>query len=456
MVAAKPLFTGAGACYAKTDDLIRRFTWEDRFGREYVAYREEGEHILLPREVCPSGEDRMDDGVRVDFDLDWTARSKEQELYVEQGAQLLSEGRSFIAEASTGFGKTACAMPWIEHVGRKTLVIVPKSDLMRGSEKRPQWWEHIRDMLLVPEERIGIWRGTTVQTAGKDVVIGMLHSLAKVDRYPKDLYKQFGLVIFDETHRLPADQFANAAFQFTARYRIGLSATVGRKDGRDKLIRAHLGPVEIVAKQVPMSPKVLRYHWQMPVLKKVPHGPTTNGHVIKIITRNLRRNKFLAHLIGVCRKKERNVVVCSHTLEHLETLAQLARGFGVKSLDMGFYVGSRERDGKMKKVSAAELEKASVKPVVFATYGMVALGTNCPWWDAMILGTPKGDAKQTIGRILREYPDKKTPVVFDVVDICSELFTDWAFGRDGYYKSPELNSQQDVEIIDLEVPDGYE
>ena len=146
----------------------------------------------------------------------------------------------------------------------------------------------------------------------------------------------------------------------------------------------------------------------------------------------------------------------THTLEHLETLAQLARGFGVKSLDMGFYVGSRERDGKMKKVSAAELEKASVKPVVFATYGMVALGTNGPWWDAMILGTPKGDAKQTIGRILREYPDKKTPVVFDVVDICSELFTDWAFGRDGYYKSPELNSQQDVEIIDLEVPDGYE
>ena len=63
MVAAKPLFTGAGACYVKTDDLVRRFTWEDRFDREYVAYREEADGtILLPREVCPLGGDVRTEG----------------------------------------------------------------------------------------------------------------------------------------------------------------------------------------------------------------------------------------------------------------------------------------------------------------------------------------------------------------------------------------------------------
>lgn len=448
------MYVGAGAAYRKSRDLVRRFTWTDRFDREYVAYRDEGDGtILLPREVCPLGtQDRRTLGPPVDFDLDWVARNDEQSDYVNQGVELLDCGRSFIAQASTGFGKTACCMPWIHHVGRKTLIVVSKSDLIRGSERRPQWFEHIRDMLQVPEERIGVWRGGTVQTAGKDVVIGMLHSMSKVGRYPKDLYQQFGLVVFDEVHRLPADHFSNAAFQFTAKYRIGLSATPHRKDGRDKLIKAHLGDVAVEAKLVPMSPKVLRYHWMMPVLKKIPHGPTTNGHVVKIVSRNLKRNRFIAHLVGVCRQKDRTVVVLSHTVEHLEALAAMVRGEGVKSLHTGFYVGAREGDdGKKRPLTPKQLEEASLKPVVFATYGMLREGTNCPWWDSCILATPKGDARQTVGRILREHPGKKTPAIIDIVDVCSDLFTDWAYGRNSYYSSSEVSA----EIVDLDLPEEF-
>lgn len=442
---------GAGAVYGSTPGLIKQFSWSDRFDRPYNAYLlGEGGTILLPREACPPGPEEFTDGPKVEFKLNFEPRNPDQARVVSESLALLSEGRSFILQASTGFGKTALTMPLIHHVGRKTLVVVSKSDLIRGSRKRPQWWEHIRDMLGVPESRIGIWRGDTVQTVGKDVVIAMLHSMGKPGRYPADTYRQFGMVVFDEVHRLPADQFSAAAFQFPARFRLGLSATPYRMDGRDRLIRAHLGPVGVVAKLVPMSPKVLRYHtaWRVPRRKgrQIPHSHTRNMHLIKILARNVQRNRLISHLIGVCRSKGRNLLVLSTLTDHLVTLADMALREGVQTSEMGFYVG--ELHGK--KVRPNELELASVKPVVFATYGMVKEGTNCPWWDACILSTPKGNAAQTIGRILREFPDKKKPAVIDLVDSDSDVFTDWACNRNDYYTTRECGA----EILDLDLPEG--
>ena len=72
----------------------------------------------------------------------------------------------------------------------KTLVIVHKTFLQN------QWVERISEFTNC---KIGIIRQKKVDIENKDIVIGMLQSVSMID-YDKDIFKDFGLVIFDEVH----------------------------------------------------------------------------------------------------------------------------------------------------------------------------------------------------------------------------------------------------------------
>lgn len=452
-----PLWVGAGAAVAASADVRRRFTWVDRYDQEYRAYAEGPDGtVLVPRALLPWGkaEDRTSVGLPAKFArANISLREDQAELVARAKAFLDGPSRGGIVEASTGKGKTYMAMELIRHVGRKALVVVPKGDLIRGTDQRPQWWEHLRDVLGVPEERIGVWRGDRVDIVGKDVVVGVLKSMSMVNRYPAEFYAQFGLLIVDECHSAAADLFSHVMFNFPARWRVGLSATPDRKDGRGELLDAHFGLERAVLRGVPMSPKVLRYMVRMPALRKVPHSGTRNGHVLKLLARSFKRNRLIAHLAGECHRRGRNVVVFSHSVQHLEAIAQLLGSEKVKGVDVGFYVGSREDDkGKMRKVAAAKLEVDAHRPIVMASYGAAKEGTNCPWWDACILASPRADVRQPVGRVLRPREGKKQPAVFDLVDVDSHLFGRWAHARHEYYVGDECGA----EIIEMDAPEGME
>jgi superfamily II DNA or RNA helicase len=53
---------------------------------------------------------------------------------------------------------------------------------------------------------------------------------------------EFGLVVFDECHHLPSEAYATAARACLAPYRLGLTATPERTDGREALLDALVGP----------------------------------------------------------------------------------------------------------------------------------------------------------------------------------------------------------------------
>jgi superfamily II DNA or RNA helicase len=64
---------------------------------------------------------------------------------------------------------------------------------------------------------------------------------------------RFGLVIFDECHHLPSETYALAARQCVAPFRLGLTATPERSDGRDGLLDALIGPVVYRREIIEMS-----------------------------------------------------------------------------------------------------------------------------------------------------------------------------------------------------------
>jgi superfamily II DNA or RNA helicase len=271
----------------------------------------------------------------------------------------------------------------------------------------------------------------------------MIHSLSKVGKYPDWIVEGFGLVIFDECHRLPADQFSEVADMFPALLRLGLSATPERSDGKELLVLAHIGPIRAKTEAQLMIPKVLRFGsaWECPrVLRadkdsgerrvvRLPHEPGKTTHLEKMIAADSIRNHLIGELIDGAFKKGRQTVVFSTLHEHLKALHRVCReAYGISGRQMGYYIGATSKADKESR------EREKVKPIVFTTYAMMSEGTSLDWLDTCILAMPRSSVTQPVGRIRREYPDKKPCVVMDVVDGDSPVFQGYANSRLRWYK----------------------
>lgn len=140
-----------------------------------------------------------------------------------------------VLAASTAFGKTVVAAWLIARRRVSTLVLVHRRQLL------DQWTERLSVFLGIPKKAIGrIGGGRTRPTGLLDVAV--IQSLARkgvVD----DRVAGYGHLIVDECHHLSAHSFEQVARAAKARFVMGLSATIARKDGHHPIIFMQCGPV---------------------------------------------------------------------------------------------------------------------------------------------------------------------------------------------------------------------
>ncbi len=138
-------------------------------------------------------------------------------------------GRRGVVVLPTGAGKSYVGQMAIEMVQRSTLVVAPTIDLMN------QWY----DLLCAAfGEQVGLIGGGYYEL--QDLTVTTYDSAYNhMDR----LGNRWGLVIFDECHHLPGEMYSHAAEMCLAPYRLGLTATPERSDGRHVLLEELIGPL---------------------------------------------------------------------------------------------------------------------------------------------------------------------------------------------------------------------
>lgn len=122
----------------------------------------------------------------------------------------------------TGAGKTVLAILAIAKIQRPTLVHVPTIDLMS------QWYEVL---LKFFGNKIGLLGGGYNQLENITVATydsALIHVPQKGNK--------FGFLIFDECHHLPSEQMQYTATSSIAPFRLALTATPERADGKEKLL----------------------------------------------------------------------------------------------------------------------------------------------------------------------------------------------------------------------------
>jgi superfamily II DNA or RNA helicase len=129
----------------------------------------------------------------------------------------------------TGAGKTQVACMAIDDRRRSTLVLAPTLDLVR------QWYDVLRATFGIPVGVIG----------GGDYAVEALTVSTYDSAYlhMEHLGARFGLLVFDECHHLPGPAYALAARAAVAPFRLGLTATPERADGRHADFDELCGPI---------------------------------------------------------------------------------------------------------------------------------------------------------------------------------------------------------------------
>jgi len=128
----------------------------------------------------------------------------------------------------TGAGKTHVAVMAIDDKRRSTLVVAPTLDLVR------QWHDLLASTFAQP---IGIVGG-----GEHDVRPLTVTTYDSAYLHLENLGNRFGLIVFDECHHLPSATYALAARHAIAPFRLGLTATPERMDGRESLLDDLIGP----------------------------------------------------------------------------------------------------------------------------------------------------------------------------------------------------------------------
>jgi superfamily II DNA or RNA helicase len=325
-----------------------------------------------------------------------------------------------IIRASPGWGKTVACCALIEALAVPTLVIVHKEFLM------DQWEARIKQFL--PGVQIGKVQQNLCDYTGKHVVLGMVHSLANVGKYPESFYNWPGLVITDEVHRIGAKTWSPVPSMFPARYRVGVTATPRRKDGADNVFYYNLGRILFSAKEQRMVPRVRRVWSNFRFTKTDRFNPNviSRSILVNILCKSRARNRLITSQLVLAVKAGRKILVLSERLAHLADLEKML----LKEMDSdppttGYYVGG---------MTKAERAESETKQVVFATVQFASEGMDIPPLDTLFITTPVSDVEQGVGRILRPHEGKKEPIVVDFRDEKVKKFSNNGKSRDKFYK----------------------
>jgi len=149
-------------------------------------------------------------------------------------------GGSGVIVLPCGAGKTIVGIATMAAVEASTLILTTSVSAVR------QWMSELRDKTEIPDSMIGEYTGSLKEVRPVTVATyQILTHRARADAEFTHLalfdQRDWGLIIYDEVHLLPAPVFQITA-TLQARRRLGLTATLVREDGREDDVFALIGP----------------------------------------------------------------------------------------------------------------------------------------------------------------------------------------------------------------------
>jgi len=333
----------------------------------------------------------------------------------------------------TGAGKTIVGIAALAELNVRTLIVVVTKEQVK------QWIDAIRKFTdagaLVgayysDEKRLSPITVTTYQTAYRKV---------------KEFTKHFSLLILDEAHHLPADKFRTIATYMAAPFRMGLSATIEREDGRhveifpllggvvyhatpgDLTRQGYLAPYTIRTRKVQLSPaEKKRYDELRRQYQRLAAGRTFQ----EVLAAAKRGDERAIEAVRIHHKMKEIVQYSSAKLDEAEKIIreELAKGSKIivftqykrQAEELASRVGGLLLHGGIPKSRrTAVLERfRRMKSGVLVVTTVGDEGLDIPDANVGVFVSGTGSPRQFVqrlGRLLRPKEDGKSAVLYEIV-----------------------------------------
>ena len=293
-----------------------------RYTDQIKCYREINDppSLLVPRAYLTAnyGKPRADEsslGLDIDPEVrfEGSLRDARQAGFVQSLLDtMIGEKRTIVlGSAEPGCGKTVMFLyAWARTIRRKTLVIV------HGMAIVSQWVGAVKR--FCPGARVGVIHQNLWQVRNRDIVIASSDTLAqRAGGFRSELWREFGMVCFDEAHHILASTFVNIYCTcMHARYCVSLTGTPYRKDGLTHAMPYLIGPNVATMKNTdPVHVRVLEYTGGAKKMTAFKWGPAkgkpNEAAMISDMVEDEHRTHFLADILAQAALAGRKVLVLS-------------------------------------------------------------------------------------------------------------------------------------------------
>jgi superfamily II DNA or RNA helicase len=338
-----------------------------------------------------------------------------------------------VLAATTAFGKTVVGAKMIAARGCNTLVLVHRQQLV------DQWRERLKSFLSVGDGDIGTIGGGKRKPTGR-IDIALIQSLVR-NGVVSDLFGDYGHLIVDECHHLSAVSFELVARRTKARYVLGLSATVARKDGHHPIIFMQCGPVrykvdakaQAATRTFTHKVKLRETGFQSPPGQDA-NSPQQMTALYAALAADEKRNDMIFDDVLTSLQIGRRPVILTERRDHLDHLRARFEKFTRNLVVLYGGMNASERRAAEAGLKTPDGEKR----LVLATGRYLGEGFDDASLDTLFLTMPiswKGTLAQYVGRLHREHHAKREVIVYDYVDSGVTMLARMALKRQVGYRS---------------------
>ena len=349
-----------------------------------------------------------------------------------------------------GSGKTIIGIGSMEKCSTMTLILTTNITALR------QWREELIDKTNIAENDIGEYSGEHKEI--KPVTIATYHILTyrknKLSSFPHFALfnrKDWGLIIYDEVHLLPAPVFRYTA-DIQAKRRLGLTATLVREDGRESDVFSLIGPKKYdvpwkdLEKQGWIATAAcMEIRVSLPDTTRIDYATAKLRKKYRIASENPNKLSVVAKLI----KRHRNdlVLVIGQYISQLETIA--------KMFNAPIITGKVDNIERVKLYNA--FKKGEIKLLVVSKVANFAVDLPDANVAIQVSGTfgSRQEEAQRLGRILRPKKNNSKARFYSIVtrDTQDQIFSakrQLFLTEQGYYYEI-VNSEMYFKISNLEL-----